>query len=84
MIAALLTTQILYKITTPATAGPSNPVAISNLCISVLHATTLYLLWQKHTAAIRIENGDDAATKAITKESVDDKSNNDQIKIEKS
>jgi hypothetical protein len=81
MIAALLTTQILYKITTPATAGPANPVAISNLCISVLHATTLYLLWQKHTAAIRIENGDDAATKAIT---VDDKSNNDQSKIEKS
>ena len=55
MVAALLSTQILYKITTPATAGPANPVAISNLCISALHALTLYLLWQKHTTASRIE-----------------------------
>jgi len=45
MIAALLATQILYKITTPATAGVDNPVAICNLCVSVLHALTLYLLW---------------------------------------
>jgi hypothetical protein len=45
MVAALLTTQILYKITTPATAGAANPVAISNLCISALHTVTLYFLW---------------------------------------
>ena len=48
MVAALLAAQIFYKITTPATAGPSNPVAISNLCISALHAVTLYLIWQRH------------------------------------
>ncbi len=51
MSAALLAAQILYKITTPATAGPSNPVAISNLAISVLHAVTLYLLWKQHRSA---------------------------------
>lgn len=49
MVAALLATQILYKITTPATAGPANPVAISNLAISVLHAVTLALLWRQYT-----------------------------------
>lgn len=48
MVAALLAVQILYKITTPATAGVSNPVAISNLCISVLHAATLSLLWRQY------------------------------------
>jgi hypothetical protein len=48
MSAALLAAQILYKITTPATAGVSNPVAISNLAISVLHAATLYLMWQQY------------------------------------
>lgn len=47
-VAALLSTQILYKITTPATAGPANPVAISNLAISALHASTLYHLWRQH------------------------------------
>lgn len=45
MVVALLAVQIIYKITTPATAGPANPVAISNLGISVLHITTLTLLW---------------------------------------
>lgn len=48
MVAALLMTQILYKITTPATAGASNPVAISNLVVSVLHLGTLFLLWRQH------------------------------------
>jgi hypothetical protein len=47
MVAALLCTQIMYKISTPATAGPANPVAISNLCISALHGVTVYLLWRK-------------------------------------
>ena len=51
MAAALLATQVLYKVTTPATAGASNPVAISNLAISAVHATSLYLLWRKHAAA---------------------------------
>ncbi len=48
MVAALLATQIAYKISTPATAGPANPVAISNLVVSVLHGATLYLLWRRH------------------------------------
>jgi hypothetical protein len=50
MVAALLATQILYKITTPITAGAANPVALSNLGISVLHATTLYVLWNEYAA----------------------------------
>jgi hypothetical protein len=48
MVAALLATQIAYKITTPATAGALNPVALSNLAISLLHAATLYKLWYHH------------------------------------
>ena len=47
MAIALLVTQILYKITTPITAGAANPVAISNLCISAFHAVTLFLLWRR-------------------------------------
>jgi hypothetical protein len=49
MVAALLAAQILYKVTTPATAGATNPVALSNLAISVVHAYTLYTLWQHHS-----------------------------------
>ncbi len=49
MVAVLLATQIIYKVSTPATAGAANPVAISNLCISGLHAVTLYLLWKGQT-----------------------------------
>ena len=49
MVAVLLATQIVYKVSTPATAGAANPVAISNLCISGLHAVTLYLLWKGET-----------------------------------
>jgi hypothetical protein len=48
MIAALLVVQTLYKVTTPATAGPLNPVALSNLGICVLHAVTIYHIWQRH------------------------------------
>ena len=55
MIVALLVTQILYKVSTPATAGPLNPVAISNLGISVLHAVTLTLLWRQYRG-LRTEN----------------------------
>ena len=60
MVAALLATQIMYKVSTPITtalvrepssaAGGANPVAISNLCISGLHAVTLFLLWRWHGA----------------------------------
>ena len=59
MVAALLTTQILYKITTPATAGATNPVAVSNLCISALHAGTLFALWKRHTHRAQIEDDTD-------------------------
>ena len=52
MVAALLATQILYKISTPATAGASNPVAISNLAISAVHAVTLSLLWRHHKVVV--------------------------------
>jgi hypothetical protein len=37
MVAALLAAQILYKITTPATAGATNPVAIRfYFCVKAL------------------------------------------------
>jgi hypothetical protein len=38
MVVVLLATQIIYKVSTPATAGAANPVAISNLYISGVHA----------------------------------------------
>jgi hypothetical protein len=47
-LAALLATQVLYKVTTPASAGTSNPVAICNLAVSALHAVTLALLWRQY------------------------------------
>ncbi len=50
MVTALLLTQILYTISTPATAGVTNPVALSNLCICVLHSATHYYLYLEHFA----------------------------------
>jgi hypothetical protein len=47
MIAALLLVQVLYKVTTPFTVGTlGNPVVISNLAISVVHAATLFLVFR--------------------------------------
>jgi hypothetical protein len=41
-VAALLSTQVIYKITTPFTVGRiGHPVVISNLVISAVHAVTL-------------------------------------------
>jgi hypothetical protein len=41
-IMALLTVQVLYKVTTPFTVGTfANPVVLSNLAIALLHAFTL-------------------------------------------
>ena len=41
-VAALLSVQIIYKITTPFTVGRiGHPVVISNLVISAVHAITL-------------------------------------------
>ena len=45
LVAPLLFVQILYKITTPFTAGSfTNPVVISNLLVAALHLITLYLI----------------------------------------
>jgi hypothetical protein len=48
MVAALLGVQVLYKVTTPFTAGASNPVALCNLAVAAVHAVTLSLLWWQH------------------------------------
>jgi hypothetical protein len=48
MVVALLATQILYKITTPATVGVSNPIVLCNLAVSALHTYTLALLWRQY------------------------------------
>lgn len=55
MVVALLTVQICYKITTPLTVRISNPIVISNLCISLLHAATLWSLWQARAGGAHIE-----------------------------
>lgn len=45
-VAALLSVQVIYKITTPFTVGRiSHPVVISNLAISAVHAVTLVNLF---------------------------------------
>ena len=45
MIMSLLIVLVAYKITTPFTAGISNPCVIVNLFIAALHAITLGLIW---------------------------------------
>lgn len=46
-VAALLSVQIIYKLTTPVTVGTfHNPVVISNLGIAVFHTLTLVFIWQ--------------------------------------
>lgn len=41
-VAALLSVQVIYKVTTPFTVGSfKHPVVISNLVISVVHVATL-------------------------------------------
>lgn len=45
-IAALLSVQVIYKVTTPFTVGSiKNPAVISNLIISVLHVFTLFSIF---------------------------------------
>jgi hypothetical protein len=49
--APLLAVQIVYKVTTPFTAGTlRNPVVISNLAIAAFHAVTLWTLWPELAA----------------------------------
>lgn len=46
-VAALLSTQIIYKITTPLTVGSMlNPVVISNLGIAALHSATFWIIYK--------------------------------------
>jgi hypothetical protein len=46
-VAALLSVQIIYKITTPITVGTlQNPVVISNLGIALCHTVTLLVIWR--------------------------------------
>ena len=47
-VAALLGVQVLYKATTPLTAGALNPVALCNLAVAAVHAVTLCMLWRRH------------------------------------
>lgn len=45
MTMALLSVQVIYKVTTPFTVGTlENPVVISNLVVAALHTTTIVLL----------------------------------------
>jgi hypothetical protein len=44
MVIALLSVQVVYKLTTPLTVGIKNPCVISNLLIAVLHTITLGLM----------------------------------------
>jgi hypothetical protein len=53
MALALLLVQVLYKVTTPFTVGLKNPVVISNLLISVLHITTISVLFTQLQWSIR-------------------------------
>ena len=47
MVAALLSVQIIYKLSTPFTVGSwENPVVQSNLAISAVHLVTLFLIWR--------------------------------------
>jgi hypothetical protein len=46
-VAALLSVQIIYKLTTPFTVGTlQNPVVISNLGIAIFHSITLLAIWR--------------------------------------
>lgn len=54
MVAALLITQVVYKVTTPATVGWGNPVVVCNLAVCALHAHTLTWLWRRHGGLLRL------------------------------
>lgn len=47
MVATLLLLQVAYKLATPLFVGTwRNPVVVSNIGISVVHAATLSLIWR--------------------------------------
>ena len=46
LAAALLSVQVIYKLTTPFTVGTlDHPVVFSNVAIALFHSVTLYLIW---------------------------------------
>lgn len=46
-VSAILTMQVVYKLTTPFTVGDiSNPVVISNLLVSAFHIVTLWVVFR--------------------------------------
>ena len=47
MVAALLAVQVTYKLTTPVTAGTSNPVVLINVLVSCVHIVALWSLLRK-------------------------------------
>ena len=54
-VAALLSVQVIYKITTPFTVGRiGHPVVISNLVISAVHAVTLVNIFSSLNVGIFI------------------------------
>lgn len=46
IVAALLLVQILYKFSTPFTAGLGNPVVTANLAIAAFHSITVWVIWK--------------------------------------
>jgi len=52
MVANLLLVQVAYKLATPFLVGTwRNPVVLSNIGISLVHAVTLGFIWQATNAA---------------------------------
>ncbi|MCE7973742.1 MAG: hypothetical protein DYG92_05345 [Leptolyngbya sp. PLA1] len=52
MVATLLLLQVVYKMATPLLVGTwQNPVVLSNIGISVVHAVTLALIWRATNSA---------------------------------
>jgi hypothetical protein len=47
MVTALLAAQVTYKLTTPITAGTSNPVVLINVLVSCVHIVALWSLLRK-------------------------------------
>ncbi len=52
MVATMLLLQVVYKLATPFLVGAwQNPVVLSNLGISMVHAATLVFIWRAITSA---------------------------------
>ncbi len=61
MIATLLLLQVVYKLSTPFLVGTlRNPVVLSNIGISMVHAVTLVFIWRVTNRA-NIQTGGEVA-----------------------